>query len=201
MSTTPSASPSATSSADVVSVSESLGMEPSNSFPVPFPNRSVKKLSPSSSLRPETWRRYASDIFMTETYPPSFEGIRHVFAVSIASWLSYMASSLYLAYLPFDGLKRLMGRFPILFTWLSHFVRALISMLAFIHRSDIKLTASLIKFNCVREGYYSKTNEQIVLHFFEDKHDVIIAEEAIKKNMDFLESVGTKPPFLIRRII
>jgi E3 ubiquitin-protein ligase DOA10 len=112
-----------------------------------------------------------------------------------------MASSLYLAYLPFDGLKRLMGRFPILFTWLSHFVRALISMLAFIHRSDIKLTASLIKFNCVRERYYSKTNGQIVLHFFEDKHDAIIAEEAIKKNMDFLESVGTKPPFLIRRII
>ena len=75
MSETSSTSSSATSSTDA-SILETLGLEPSDVFLQPFPIRSVKNLSPSSSLCPEEWRRYASDMFMTETYPPSFDEMK-----------------------------------------------------------------------------------------------------------------------------
>ena len=53
----------------------------------------------------------------------------------------------------------------------------------------------------MEEGYYVKgRGDRIVLEFFEDERDSIIAEEAILKNLDFLNSLGRKPPFLIRWI-
>jgi len=162
----------------------------------------------------------AKDVYQpllgTMTVRPSSQDLSVVnldFFTGSLGRLSYMASSLYLAYVPFNGLKRIMGRFPSLFTWLSNIVRILITVLAgvytFLNRVlfgctqnalDCKLTTSLIKFNSVLEGHYSKCGEKIILRFFEDEKDSIIAEEAIKKNMDFLNSIGKRPPLLFRWI-
>jgi len=66
--------------------------------------------------------------------------------------------------------------------------------------SKVKITTSLIKFNAVREGQYETENNQITLNFFADEKDFVIAEEAIKENLDFLESIGSKPHFILRLI-
>jgi hypothetical protein len=66
--------------------------------------------------------------------------------------------------------------------------------------SRVKITTSLIKFNAVREGQYETENNQITLNFFADEKGFVIAEEAIKENLDFLESIGSKPHFILRLI-
>lgn len=66
--------------------------------------------------------------------------------------------------------------------------------------NELKLTTSLIKFNAVREGHYEKENDQITLKFFEDENDFVIGEEAIKENLAFLESIGSRPNFLFRKL-
>ena len=122
--------------------------------------------------------------------------------------LIYLISSLYLCYLPFNGFKRLMGRYPIIFKYLSNTIRmlltAIISIIVVLGRfvpflpRSIKVTTALIKFNASKEGYYERVGDKIILRFFEDDRDYDIAEEAINKNLAFLESNGVKPPFLIR---
>lgn len=124
--------------------------------------------------------------------------------------LSFLVSSLYLCYVPFNSLKRLFGRFPLLFTFLSNSIRILLTALVFVvnvltfkflnESNELKLTTSLIKFNAVREGHYEKENDQITLKFFEDENDFVIAEKAIKENLAFLESIGSRPNFLFRKL-
>ena len=41
--------------------------------------------------------------------------------------LVYLISSLYMCFLPFNGFKRLMGRYPIIFTYLSNAIRMLLT--------------------------------------------------------------------------
>lgn len=123
--------------------------------------------------------------------------------------LSFLASSLYLCFIPFNSLKRLMARYPLLFTLLSNTIRVLLTVVVFVfdvitfkflnESNELKITTSLIKFKAVREGQYETENNQITLKFFEDANDFIIAEEAIKENLAFLESIGHKPNFLIRK--
>ncbi|GFH54983.1 choline dehydrogenase [Chaetoceros tenuissimus] len=124
--------------------------------------------------------------------------------------LSFMVSSLYLCFVPFNCLKRLFGRYPILFTFLSNSIRILLTVLVFVvdvltfkflnESNELKLTTSLIKFKAVREGHYEKENDQITLRFFEDENDFVIAEKAIKENLAFLESIGSRPNILIRKL-
>lgn len=128
--------------------------------------------------------------------------------------LLFLASSLYLCYIPFNSLKRLMGRFPILFTFLSNSIRIILIVLVYIYKllqgsfnvirgkpfsqSEIVITTSLVKFNSVMEGQYEIEDDLITLKFFEDDNDYKIAEKAIKENLDFLTSMGAKPFFLFR---
>jgi len=103
-----------------------------------------------------------------------------------------------------------MGRFPIFFTYLSNTLRmiltAIISLIQLLGRlipflpREIKITTALVKFNASKEGYYERSGSKIVLPFFDDERDYAIAEEAINKNLEFLESYGTKPPFIIRKL-
>ncbi|KAL7559018.1 hypothetical protein ACA910_016363 [Epithemia clementina (nom. ined.)] len=60
--------------------------------------------------------------------------------------------------------------------------------------TEPKLTTSLVKFNPTKEGYYEDGNrDQIVLGFFEDERDTLIAEKAIKENLKLLQSLGLEP--------
>lgn len=125
--------------------------------------------------------------------------------------LIYLISSLYLCYLPLNGFKRLMGRNPIIFTYLSNIVRVLLtgiiyiiqffsSIIRLIFPSDpaIVVTTALVKFNAIKEGHYEKKGDRITLCFFEDDKDSTIAEEAINKSIELLEKNGAKPNFLFR---
>jgi len=124
--------------------------------------------------------------------------------------LVYLISSLYLCYVPFNGFKRLMGRFPIIYSVLSNTIRmlltAVISLIELLGRlipflpSSIKITTALIKFNASKEGYYERSGGRIVLRFFDDERDYAVAEEAINKNLAFLESNGVKPPLILRKL-
>ena len=125
--------------------------------------------------------------------------------------LVYLISSLYMCFLPFNGFKRLMGRYPIIFTYLSNAIRmlltAIISLIVVLGRilpflpTSIKVTTALIKFNASKEGYYERVGNKIILRFFDDDRDYAIAEEAINENIAFLESSGVKPPFIIRFLL
>jgi hypothetical protein len=131
--------------------------------------------------------------------------------------LLFLASSLYLCYIPFNSLKRLMGKYPILFTFLSNSIRILLTVLVYFYKllqgglnvitgkpfsqSDIVITTSLAKFNSVTEGQYEMEDDQITLKFFEDENDFKIAEKSIKDNLTFLTSTGKKPFFLFRLLI
>merc|ERR1712038_1639933 len=130
--------------------------------------------------------------------------------------LIFLVSSLYLAFLPFNGLKRLMGRFPILFTILSNTLRILLTIIVSIldvlnglkdfltfqgwGATQIKISTSLLKFNTFADGHYEEDGDKIILNFFKDERDFLVAEKAIKDNLDFLESLGSKPPLLLRGI-
>jgi hypothetical protein len=107
--------------------------------------------------------------------------------------LIYLVSSLYLAYLPFNRLKRLLSRFPYLFTILSNTIRVLLSVLVFVVEiligfkdfitfqgwgaTQIKITTSLAKFSTYTNGQYEEDDDKIVLGFFEDDEDFTVAEE------------------------
>jgi hypothetical protein len=129
--------------------------------------------------------------------------------------LIFLASSLYLCYIPLNSLKRLMGRYPILFTFLSNSLRVIFIVFVYIYKllqgainvivgkpfsqSDIVITTSLVKFNCVSEGEYEVGEDELItLKFFEDEDDAKIAEKAIKDNLDLLGKIGEKPFFLFR---
>ena len=128
--------------------------------------------------------------------------------------LAFIISSLYLCYLPFNAGKRIMSRFPSLFTFISNLVRVLLPAGVFIVRlliglrnlfkckpfgdNRVNVTTSLVKFNSVKEGYYGRKNDEIILNFFEEEEDFMIAEKAISENLSFLESLGSKPNFLLR---
>ena len=126
--------------------------------------------------------------------------------------LVYLVSSLYLCFLPVNWFKRFMGRNPIVYTYLSNIIRVLLTgiiyiidlfsklpKLVFRKNKRYILTTSLLKFNATREGYYEKKGDRITLRFFEDDdEDFVIAEQAINKNIDFLESNGKRPNFLVR---
>jgi len=129
--------------------------------------------------------------------------------------LLYLVSSLYICYLPFNSIKRLMNRFPFIFTILSNGLRILLKVLIFFYDlifgiinvitfkpwgTTAVITTALVKFSCVTDGQYEMDNERITLNFFEDERDFDIAEEAIKKNLDLLESLGEKPNFILRAI-
>eukprot|EP00957_Ditylum_brightwellii_P202099 15328581-Ditylum_brightwellii.AAC.1 len=70
-----------------------------------------------------------------------------------------------------------------------------------INATWIKITTSLVKFNAAMEGKYEMEDGQITLRFFENEKDAAMAEESIKENLDFLESLGNKLPFLFRCIV
>ena len=128
--------------------------------------------------------------------------------------LLFLVSSLYLCYIPFNSLKRIMGRFPIIFTFLSNTLRILLTALVFAYKllqgflnvitgkpfsqSEIVITTSLIKFNAAFEGQYEMEDDLITLKFFENENDFKIAENSIKDNLQFLSSTGKRPCFLIR---
>jgi hypothetical protein len=128
--------------------------------------------------------------------------------------LIFLVSSLYLAFVPFNSLKRLMSTFPFLFTIISNVIRVTLVVLVFLLNvlqgvkdvltlrgwgaTKIKITTSLLKFNTCYDGQYEDRKDAITLGFFDDKKDFVIAEEAIKKNISFLESLGAKPFFLLR---
>lgn len=120
--------------------------------------------------------------------------------------LIYLISSLYLCYLPLNGFKKFMGRRPIVFTYLSNTIRILLTGLVYVINfvcpcvQSFVITTSLVKFSAVTEGYYERKGDKIVLRFFDNQADYDIAEEAINKNLQFLESNGEKPNFLIRSI-
>ena len=52
----------------------------------------------------------------------------------------YIVSSLFLAFIPFNGLKRLMGRFPSLYTLLSNTIRTVLGVLLFFANILIGIT-------------------------------------------------------------
>jgi hypothetical protein len=134
-----------------------------------------------------------------------------------ADRLVYLASSLYLAFLPFNGFKRWMGEHPPAFTLLSNSVRVILRGLIFIIQvvlgvwdvirfkqwgtTTLTITTSLVKFNAAQEGQYEEgKNDPITLGFFKDEQDKRVAEKVIKDNLAFLESIGSKPPFVLRKI-
>ncbi len=108
--------------------------------------------------------------------------------------LAFLVSSLYLAYIPFNSVKRLLARFPFLFTILSNTIRILLIVVVFITNvlvgikdvitfkgwgaTQIKVTTSLLKFNPEVDGQYEYDKaEKITLGFFEDEKDTKIAEQ------------------------
>lgn len=106
--------------------------------------------------------------------------------------LIFLASSLYLAYIPLNVLKRLLAKYPFLFTILSNTIRVLFIALVFVANvlvgikdvvtfqgwgaTEIKITTSLVKFNTFTDGQYEDKNEEITLGFFEDGKDSTVAE-------------------------
>ena len=167
-------------------------------------------------------------LFSTEIIPGSTNGVGDANVVNIDYFsgellrLLFLISSLYLCFLPFNTFKRFMGRYPIVYTFLSNTIRVLLQTLLYIFTvlfvivdiitlkgwksigdkiADIKITTSLVKFNATREGYYEMKDNKIILQFFDDEQDTITAEKAINDNLDLLESNGVKPPFLVRFLI
>lgn len=158
-------------------------------------------------------------LFATENFRHGDKGGEHQTALVCFDFftgdfprLVYIVSSLYLCFLPVNWFKRFMGRNPIVFTYLSNIIRVLLTgiiyiidlfsklaKLVFRKNKRYILTTSLLKFNATREGYYEKKGDRITLRFFEeDDEDFVIAEQAINKNIDFLESNGKRPNFLVR---
>ena len=43
--------------------------------------------------------------------------------------------------------------------------------------TEIKITTSLVKFNNFADGHYEKKGDKIILKFFEDERDFVVAEE------------------------
>jgi hypothetical protein len=167
-------------------------------------------------------------LFSIEIIPGSTNDVGDAHVVNIDYFsgellrLVFLVSSLYLCFLPFNMFKRFMGRYPIVYTLLSNTIRVLLETILYIFDvlllivdiillkgwksigdkiADIKITASLVKFNANREGYYEKKDNKIILRFFDDEQDTINAEKAINDNLDLLESNGVKPPFLFRFLI
>ena len=107
--------------------------------------------------------------------------------------LIFLVSSLYLAYVPLNSLKRLMSTFPFLFTIISNVIRVTLEVLVFLldvvqgvkdvltlrgwGATKIKITTSLLKFNTCYDGQYEDCKDVITLGFFEDTKDFVIAEE------------------------
>ena len=125
--------------------------------------------------------------------------------------LIYLISSLFLCFLPFNSFKRLMGRWPIIYTYLSNTLRMILTVLVifiqFLGRflpflpTSIMITTALVKFNASKAGYYEKEGDRIILRFFDDESDYAIAEEAINKNIALLQSYGRELPILIRTFV
>ena len=113
--------------------------------------------------------------------------------------LIFLASSLYLAYLPFNLFKKLMGRVPIIFTLLSNSIRILLIVVVFLFNTivgikdvitlqgwgatEFILTTSLLKFNAKIDGEYNAKSDKITLGFFEDEQDSYIAREVCYKSI------------------
>lgn len=130
--------------------------------------------------------------------------------------LVFLASSLYLTYIPLNWFKRLMARFPVIFTILSNSIRVLLILVTFllnrivdiwdlirfkpVGTTSIVLTTALVKFNARREGRYEERGNKIILRFFEDEQDFAVAQDAIKKHLPFLSKTGKTPFFLLRWI-
>ena len=107
--------------------------------------------------------------------------------------LVFLVSSLYLAYLPLNLFKKLMGRIPIIFTLLSNGIRILLNVVVFLVNvivgikdvitfqgwgaTEFVLTTSLLKFSAKMEGEYDTKSDKITLGFFEDEQDSFIARE------------------------
>jgi hypothetical protein len=78
-----------------------------------------------------------------------------------------------------------MSRFPFLFTVISNLVRVLLSAGVFsvklliglrnlfkckpFGNNRVKVTTSFLKFNSVKEGYYGRKNDEIILNFSKKK--------------------------------
>ena len=120
-------------------------------------------------------------------------------------------SNFYLAFLPFNFIKRLMAKYPIIYEVLSRSLRIIVTFFVILIQvlgralpcfpTSIVVTTSLVKFNASKEGYYERDSDRIILRFFEDERDYDIAEEFINNNLDFLESNGKKLPFLVRFLL
>jgi hypothetical protein len=129
--------------------------------------------------------------------------------------LLHLAPSFFFCFLPLNFLKRIMGRFPILFVLLSNSGRVFLTILETLiyvprgilnilssrpfGQANFRINTALIKFTSTTEGYYTKKkNGEIILNFFKDDADLNIAEKSIEDSLPFLESLGEKPPLLIR---
>jgi hypothetical protein len=76
---------------------------------------------------------FTETLFEHTTDDRSDEGVTEKSVVGIDFFsgdvlrLVYLISSLYMCFLPFNGFKRLMGRYPIIFTYLSNAIRMLLT--------------------------------------------------------------------------
>ncbi len=121
--------------------------------------------------------------------------------------LAFLVSSLYLAYLPFNILKRLLSKYPYLFTLLSNTIRVGLEALLFVLNilvgvkdvitfqgwgaTQIKITTALVKFNTFTDGQYEDEDEKVTLGFFEDERDFTVAETVSNSIYTFIFHLPT----------
>jgi hypothetical protein len=135
--------------------------------------------------------------------------------------LLFIVSHLYLAFLP-NVFKKVMLRIPWIFAITKSLIRWRIQGVNLVleiwlrlsnllpgkrnfHKLDLVTVA--LKFNAAREGYYSRNGSEITLSFFSKdentfvNEDKEVAKRAIKEQMKLFNSLGKKPPLLIRFLI
>ena len=111
--------------------------------------------------------------------------------------LLYLTSHLFLAFLP-NFIKSNMLRYPSLFSVVKNLVRITVSIInLFITRflGEIDFITAIIKFNPAREGKYDDDPEKgIVLGWFDDDQDKMVAKETLKQHLGVVSQLGHAPP-------
>ena len=136
--------------------------------------------------------------------------------------LLFLVSHLFLALLLPNWLKRFVIKWPWLFFVVKNVVRLLIQLVNFIigvfwgianllrmepWHDELELITAIIKFTPAVAGQYEEKHKRITLNFFAEvketgfNQDKTVAQQMIKRHMDFLNDLGEQPHVLVRFLL
>ena len=165
-------------------------------------------------------------LFATTIWQPEQQGRTTVctfdFFAGKFQRLLFLLSHLFLALLLPNWLKKLVLRFPWLFTITKNTVRVFIQIVNLIinlfwglsnllqgkpWQKEVELVTAIVKFKPASEGCYSSDGSRITLDFFaEDEHtgfnqDKEVAKSTIAKHMNLINRLGHQPHWLVKCFI